>query len=137
MRTLFRGGTLVGADGTRQEDLLIDGERIAAVGQRLPDRDAAVVDAGGLLLLPGGIDVHTHLDMPLGERTTADDFASGYVAAAFGGTTSHLDFAIQPRGATLREALDLWHASVRCARHLLSGAPAGKRGAGAGPERVG
>ncbi len=110
MRTLFRGGTVVTAEGTRQEDLLVDGERIAAIGQRLPDDGAVVVDAGDLLLLPGGIDVHTHLDMPLGDAASADDFASGHLAAAFGGTTSHIDFAIQPRGASLREALDLWHA---------------------------
>ncbi len=110
MRTLFRGGTVVTAEGARQEDLLVDGERIAAIGQRLPDDGAAVVDAPGLLLLPGGIDVHTHLDMPLGDTASADDFTSGHLAAAFGGTTSHLDFAIQPKGASLREALDLWHA---------------------------
>jgi len=116
MKTLFRGGTLVTATGTVRADLLVDGERIAAVGPHLPSDGATVVDAAGLYLLPGGIDVHTHLDMPLEvagqEIATADDFYSGQVAAACGGTTTHLDFVIQPKGAKLREALDLWHAKA-------------------------
>ncbi len=114
MKTLFRGGTLVTATETVRADLLVDGEVIAAVGPDLPGDGAAVVNAAGLYLLPGGIDVHTHLDMPLEvagqEIATADDFYSGQVAAACGGTTTHLDFVIQPKGASLRQALNLWHA---------------------------
>ncbi|HET6948656.1 MAG TPA: dihydropyrimidinase [bacterium] len=110
MRTLFSGGTLVGPEGTLQADLLVDGERIAAIGADLPRTDARVVDAAGRYLLPGGIDVHTHLDMPLDDIASTDDFYTGHVAAAFGGTTSHIDFAIQSAGGSLRQALDAWHA---------------------------
>ncbi|MGH2452807.1 MAG: dihydropyrimidinase [bacterium] len=112
MKTLFHGGTVINADETIAADLLVEEERIVAVGRDLRAGGAGVVDAAGLLLLPGGIDVHTHLDMPLevaGQSiATADDFSTGQVAAAFGGTTAHLDFAIQPKGASLRETLDLW-----------------------------
>ncbi|MGH7419955.1 MAG: amidohydrolase family protein, partial [Candidatus Rokuibacteriota bacterium] len=112
MKTLFHGGTVINADETIAADLLVEEERIVAVGRDLRAGGAGVVDAAGLLLLPGGIDVHTHLDMPLevaGQSiATADDFYTGQVAAAFGGTTAHLDFAIQPKGASLRETLDLW-----------------------------
>lgn len=102
----------MGPDGVVRADLLADGERITAIGIDLPREDARVVDASGLYVLPGGIDVHTHLDMPLDDITSTDDFHSGHVAAAFGGTTSHLDFVIQTRGRSLREALDTWQAKA-------------------------
>jgi dihydropyrimidinase len=110
MRTLFTGGTIVGPEGTQQADLLVDGERIAAIGREVPRIDARVIDAAGLYLLPGGIDVHTHFDMPRDDIRSADDFHTGHVAAACGGTTSHIDFAIQAKGGSLRQALDAWHA---------------------------
>jgi dihydropyrimidinase len=109
VRTLFTHGTIVTASETYQADLLVDGERIAAIGRDLPADGATVVDASDHYLLPGGIDVHTHLDMPFGGTTSADDFHTGHVAAAFGGTTTHVDFVIQPKGASLSQALDLWH----------------------------
>jgi len=112
MRTRFAGGTIVGPDGISQADLLVDGDRIAAIGTDLPGDGARIVDASGLYLLPGGIDVHTHLDMPLDDMTSTDDFYSGHVAAAFGGTTSHLDFVIQTKGRALSEALDTWQAKA-------------------------
>ncbi|MDR7484470.1 MAG: dihydropyrimidinase [Armatimonadota bacterium] len=113
MATLLKGGTIVTSAEIYRADVLIVGEQIAAIGRDLPSDGATVVDARGKHLLPGGIDVHTHLDMPLGEIASSDDFHTGHVAAAFGGTTSHLDFVIQPKGASLREALDLWHAKAR------------------------
>src|SRR5205085_789166 len=67
------------------------------------------IDASGKYVIPGGIDVHTHLDMPFGGTTSADDFESGTVAAAFGGTTTLVDFAIQPQGGTLKQGLATWH----------------------------
>ena len=110
MRTLFTGGTVVGPEGSQQADLLVDGERIAAIGRDVPHSDARVVDAAGFYVLPGGIDVHTHLDMPLDDIRSSDDFHTGHVAAACGGTTSHIDFVIQTKGGSLRQALDTWHA---------------------------
>jgi dihydropyrimidinase len=112
MRILFKSGLLVTATATSQADLLVEGERIAEIGPSLPAEGARVVDAQGLYVLPGGIDVHTHLDMPLDDITSSDDFHSGHIAAAFGGTTSHIDFVIQPKGATLQQALNLWHAKA-------------------------
>lgn len=110
MRTLFTGGTIIGPEGTQQADLLVDGERIAEIGREVPHSDARITDAAGFYLLPGGIDVHTHLDMPLDDMRSSDDFHTGHVAAACGGTTSHIDFVIQTKGGSLRQALDTWHA---------------------------
>jgi dihydropyrimidinase len=109
-RLLFSGGTVVTADGLARADVLVEGERIAAVGSDLPRENTQIIDASGRYLLPGGIDVHTHLDMPLEDIASRDDFHSGHVAAAFGGTTSHIDFVIQSKGGSLREALDQWQA---------------------------
>ncbi|MGH2403961.1 MAG: dihydropyrimidinase [bacterium] len=113
MTTLFQNATIVTATETVQADVLVEGERIAAIGPGLASEGPTVVDARGTYLLPGGIDNHTHLDMPFGGTVSSDDFHTGHVAAAFGGTTSHVDFVIQPKGASLREALDLWHAKAR------------------------
>jgi dihydropyrimidinase len=111
-RRLFSGGTVVNVDGASRADVLVEGERIAAVGPDLPRDGAQIVDASGRYLLPGGIDVHTHLDMPLDDIASRDDFCSGHVAAAFGGTTSHIDFVIQSKGRSLREALERWQAKA-------------------------
>ena len=107
MSTLIKGGTVVTAGDTYQADVLIEGEQIAAVGRGLAAD--TVIDASGAYVIPGGIDVHTHLDMPFGGTVSSDDFFTGHRAAAFGGTTMHIDFAIQPKGATLLETLALWH----------------------------
>src|SRR5207244_5799561 len=89
-------------------DVLIEGERIAAIGTALDAPNATVIDAAGKYVLPGGIDCHTHLDMPFGGTMSADDFESGTIAAAYGGTTSIVDFAIQYRGQTLHHARETW-----------------------------
>lgn len=104
---VIKNGTIVTASDTYRADIGIAGGKIAALGENL---DAAqVIDAAGCYILPGGIDVHTHLDMQLDEElTSADDFETGSIAAAIGGTTSFIDYACQPAGGTLREALEIW-----------------------------
>ena len=106
---LIQNGTIVNADSTVKADLLIDGAVIKEVRAAIPPSAAeVVVDASGLLVLPGGIDAHTHLDMPFGGTNSADDFETGTRAAAIGGTTTIVDFAIQARGTKMRTALDTW-----------------------------
>jgi len=106
---LIQNGTIVNADSTAQADLLIDGAVIKEIRAGIPAAAAdTIVDASGLLLLPGGIDAHTHLDMPFGGSNSADDFLTGTRAAAIGGTTTIVDFAIQARETKMRTALDTW-----------------------------
>ena len=112
MTTLIQHGTIINADSTMQADVLIDGEAIVAVAPNLSPADHQLIDATGLLVMPGGIDVHTHLDMPFGGTTSADDYFTGTRAAAVGGTTTVIDFALQARGHTMREALDTWRAKA-------------------------
>jgi dihydropyrimidinase len=108
----IRGGEVVTSAGVERSDVLIVGERIAAIGDLPPAGDAAVIDAAGMLVLPGAVDVHTHLDMDVGNTRSADDFASGTRAAAAGGTTTILDFATAYRGEQPAEGLRKWHAKA-------------------------
>jgi dihydropyrimidinase len=109
MGLLIRNGTVVSADNTLAADVLIEGSAIKEVRPGIPvDPVHDVLDAAGMLLLPGGIDAHTHLDMPFGGTTSSDDFETGTRAAAIGGTTTLVDFAIQARGTKMRDALDTW-----------------------------
>src|SRR5947209_4482603 len=107
--TIIGNGSVVTATDTYVADVAISDGRIAAIGKDLPRQNASkVLDASGKYVLPGGIDVHTHLDMPFGGTTSADDFETGTRAAAFGGTTTLIDFAIQYKGQPLRQAFDTW-----------------------------
>ncbi|HET7747152.1 MAG TPA: dihydropyrimidinase [Vicinamibacteria bacterium] len=106
--TLVRNGTVITASDRYVADILIEDGRITAIGQTLDRPAETVIDATGRLVMPGGIDVHTHLDMPFGGTTSADDFESGTIAAAHGGTTTIVDFAIQEFGKGLQAALDDW-----------------------------
>jgi len=108
MTTLIKNGTIVTAADTYRGDVFIDGERISTIGASLAIPADRVIDAAGRYVLPGGIDVHTHLDMPFGGTTSADDFESGTIAAAHGGTTSIVDFAIQNKGERLHTAWENW-----------------------------
>ncbi len=108
MSLLITGGTVVTASDLYQGDVLIEGERISTIGTALAMPADRVIDARGKYLFPGGIDVHTHLDMPFGGATSADDFESGTIAAAHGGTTTVVDFAIQYKGQTLHHAWETW-----------------------------
>jgi dihydropyrimidinase len=106
---IIRKGTVVTAMDSYVADVAVIDGKIAAIGKDLPGENASrILDASGKLLLPGGIDVHTHLDMPFGGTTSADDFETGTRAAAFGGTTTLIDFAIQYKGQPLRQAFDTW-----------------------------
>jgi dihydropyrimidinase len=111
-RTLIKNGTVVTAVDQYKGDVLVEGETITAVATSLANfshiQADTVIDATGKYVLPGGIDVHTHLDMPFGGATSADDFESGTIAAACGGTTSIVDFAIQYKGQTLHHAWETW-----------------------------
>ena len=107
-KTLIRNGTIATASDLYRGDVLIENEKIACIGTSLSMEADRTIDAAGRYVLPGGIDVHTHLDMPFGGSTSADDFESGTIAAAHGGTTAVVDFAIQYRGQTLRHARDAW-----------------------------
>ncbi|MDP8982859.1 MAG: dihydropyrimidinase [Acidobacteriota bacterium] len=109
MTTLITNGTIINATTTQTADILIDGDTIKDVAPNIPhDRASRIIDATSMLLFPGGIDAHTHLDMPFGGTVSADDFETGTRAAAFGGTTTLIDFAIQPKGTRMRDALDTW-----------------------------
>jgi dihydropyrimidinase len=112
-KTLIKNGTVATASDLFKADVLIEGEKISLVGtdlgKLLNGNVDRTVDASGKYVIPGGIDPHTHLDMPFGGTTSADDFETGTRAAAFGGTTSLVDFAIQPQKGALRQGLDDWH----------------------------
>ena len=107
--TIITNGRVVTASDTYASDVAIGNGKILAIGQSLPPESASrIIDAAGKYVMPGGIDVHTHLDMPFGGTTSSDDFETGTRAAAFGGTTTLIDFAIQYKGQTLRTAFDTW-----------------------------
>jgi dihydropyrimidinase len=108
MTLLVKGGTVVTATDQYTGDVLVDGEKVAVIGSALTMGADRVIDATDKYVLPGGIDVHTHLDMPFGGTTSADDFESGTIAAAHGGTTTIVDFAIQYKGQTLHHAWETW-----------------------------
>ncbi len=108
MSTLVKNGTIVTASDRYDADIYIDKGVVTLIGQGLNVPADTVVDASGKLVMPGGIDVHTHLDMPFGGTRSADDFESGTIAAAHGGTTTLIDFAIQSFGEGLYPAFDGW-----------------------------
>ncbi|HEX5038828.1 MAG TPA: dihydropyrimidinase [Candidatus Limnocylindria bacterium] len=112
MRTLIKGGTIVNADATTPADVLVDGERIALIGSDLAVEAERTIDASGSWVIPGAIDVHTHMELPFGGTFAKDTFETGTRAAAFGGTTTIIDFAVQSKGMSLREGLDAWHAKA-------------------------
>ena len=112
-RKLITNGTVVTASDIFLADVLIeDGKVTGLLASGTGPKDAEKIEAKGCYVIPGGIDAHTHLDMPFGGTNSVDDFESGTVAAAFGGTTAIVDFAIQQKGGSLKQALDTWHAKA-------------------------
>jgi dihydropyrimidinase len=108
MSVLIKGGRVITAADDYVGDVYVEGERITLIGESLDMQADKVIDAAGKYVLPGAVDPHTHLDMPFGGTVTVDDVESGQTAAAFGGTTCHVDFVIQPQGSTFSAALDDW-----------------------------
>lgn len=108
MSTLIKNGRIITAEHDYSADVFIENEKISTIGSALSIEADTVIDAKNKYVIPGGIDVHTHLDMPFGGTTSCDDFETGTRAAAFGGTTSIIDFAIQAKGTRMRDALDMW-----------------------------
>ncbi|MGI5150566.1 dihydropyrimidinase [Plantactinospora sp. CA-294935] len=114
MTLLVSGGTVVGATGTHAADVLVDGETIVALFApgRAPGGDHQVVDATGKYVIPGGIDAHTHMELPFGGTNASDTFDTGTRAAAYGGTTTIVDFAVQRTGEVVQDGLAAWHAKA-------------------------
>ena len=107
---LLRNGTVVSGTGCVRQDIRIGGGRIVQTGPGLePLEGEEVMDVSGCLVAPGGIDAHTHFDMPCGGIMTSDDFESGTRAAVAGGTTTVIDFSEPEQGASLQSGLDRWH----------------------------
>src|SRR3954470_3441693 len=109
MSVLIKGGRILTAADDYVGDIYVEDETVTLIGASLEVSADRTIDASGKYVLPGCIDPHTHLDMPFGGTTTIDDFESGHAAAAFGGTTCHVDFAIQAPGTTFAETLETWH----------------------------
>ena len=116
--TLIANGTVVAADGEFDGDVLIDGEKIAAVGRVVAPDGTDVVDATGCYVLPGLIDNHTHLSMPFMGTMSSDDYNTGTQAAAAGGVTCLVDFAIQQHPDDLQSTLDEWRGRADGAAHV-------------------
>ena len=113
MGTVIRGGVVVTATDTQRADVLIEGERVTMLAESIPSSGHTTIDATGTFVFPGGVDPHTHLDMPFGGTITADDFESGTRAALLGGTTTVVDFALHTRGDSLHNALKTWHGKAK------------------------
>ena len=118
MTTLIKGGTVVSATGADPAEVIIEGEKVVAVaapGSAIAtsaESGAEVIDATGKYVIPGGVDVHTHMELPFGGTFASDTFETGTIAAAWGGTTTIVDFAVQSFGRQVRECLDEWHAKA-------------------------
>src|SRR5438128_9757770 len=117
MKTLIRNGRVITATDDYKADILIEDEIVSIIGAKLDMQADVTIDASGKLVIPGGIDPHTHMELPFGGTQSSDDFRTGTIAAAHGGTTSIIDFAVQNKGQSLIDGLDRWHqkAEGKCA----------------------
>src|SRR5205809_31358 len=116
MKILIKGGHIVTAVDSYVADILIDGSTVVMIGkdlQGIAGLTDGTIDASGKLVIPGGIDPHTHMDLPFGGTSSSDDFETGTRAAALGGTTTIVDFAVQYRGQSLNQALDVWFSKAQ------------------------
>lgn len=110
---VIKNGTIVTATDQFQADIEIENGVISLIGENLSTQGSEVIDAKGCYIFPGGIDPHTHLDMPFGGTVTKDDFETGTIAAAYGGTTTIIDFCLTNKGEPLKKAIDTWHAKSK------------------------
>src|SRR5436305_9432649 len=119
MRTLITGGLVITASDELAVDVLIEDETVVALGTGQGWTADTVIDATGKYVIPGGVDGHTHMEMPFGGTTAADTFETGTRAAAWGGTTTIVDFVVQPQGQRVLDTLAAWHAKAEgnCALH--------------------
>src|SRR3954465_8182659 len=117
MSILIKNGRVITATDDYIADVFIDGEKVQAIGKNLPQRADQTIDASNRLVIPGAIGRHVPMELPFGGTVSSDDFRSGMTAAAFGGTTSIIDFAIQYKGKTFAQTLDDWDAKAegKCA----------------------
>lgn len=109
MGVILQGGVIVTDKDRLKADILIENGKVTDINREIKINDHEVIEVGGCIIFPGGIDPHTHFDLDVGSTVTADDFASGTKAALMGGTTTIIDFATQDKGKTLKEALEVWH----------------------------
>ncbi|MDQ3441610.1 MAG: amidohydrolase family protein, partial [Planctomycetota bacterium] len=113
MSILIKNGRVITAADDYAADVFIEGETVSAIGMNLPMKADRTIDASGRLVIPGAIDPHVHMELPFGGTVSSDNFETGTRAAAFGGTTSVIDFAIQYKGKTFAQTLDDWHAKAQ------------------------
>jgi dihydropyrimidinase len=109
MKTLIKNGRIVTAVDDYLADILVEDEKVSVIGRQLDMEADKTIDASGKLVIPGGIDPHTHMELPFGGTSSSDDFRTGTIAAAHGGTTTIIDFAVQAHGESLIQAVDNWH----------------------------
>src|SRR6185295_10684266 len=109
MKTLIKNGRVITATDDYRADILIEDERVSVIGAKLEMEADKIIDAAGKLVIPGGIDPHTHMELPFGGTQSSDDFTTGTRAAAYGGTTTIIDFAVQYKGESLIQGIDNWH----------------------------
>lgn len=113
MKKIIKNGCIVTATDTYNADIAMENGVITQIAENIIDLQAEIIDAKGMYVFPGGIDPHTHLDMPFGGTMTKDDFETGTMAAAFGGTTSIIDFCLTTKGKSLKSAIETWHAKAK------------------------
>ena len=113
MKTLIKNGRIVTAVDDYHADILIEDGEISVIAKTLDMEADKVIDASGKLVIPGGVDPHTHMELPFGGTSSSDDFFTGTRAAAFGGTTTIIDFAVQNKGESMLKGVDTWHAKAQ------------------------
>ena len=119
MSVLIKGGRIVTAGDDYVGDVFIEGESVSLIGRSLDVRADKVIDASGKYVIPGAVDPHTHMEMPFGGTVSCDDFTSGTISAAFGGTTSLVDFCLQTPGQSLPDALATWHEKIERTKPVI------------------